>query len=259
MPGRRRGSACAFRKIDYYKYAAEKMGSHRRYNTNGFAEPRQVRDSHVVADRQPRGRAHLYRARRASVGFLQRGNCRCVPDRSWPAGNFESVFNGLSVHQACRQYLQLGTLALPLDRVVTTNDFRAMSDDVLSYRQAGSFVRFAIVPMVSTASSVLPHQQSRRQPEHDQAAVRERCRGLARKCRSILVDDAQRRRDVECRKSGSLRIGLQTPDHFANARTSDHCQTGDYRRFGAPMLPVFQELVAWLGHCSSELGVPPAF
>jgi hypothetical protein len=61
-----------------------------------------------------------------------------------PAGNFEAMFNGQSVHQACRQYLQLGTLPLPLDRVVATTDFRAISDDVLSYREAGSFMRFLL-------------------------------------------------------------------------------------------------------------------
>jgi hypothetical protein len=54
------------------------------------------------------------------------------------------VFNGEPVHQACRLYLQIRTLALPLDRVVTTNDFRAMSDEVLSYREAGSFMRFVL-------------------------------------------------------------------------------------------------------------------
>jgi hypothetical protein len=48
------------------------------------------------------------------------------------------------VDQACRQYLQAGALALPLDRVVTTSDFRAISDEVLSYREAGSFMRFVL-------------------------------------------------------------------------------------------------------------------
>ena len=55
-----------------------------------------------------------------------------------------TIFNGQSVHEACRQYLQFGTLVLPLDRAVTTNDFRAISDEVLSYREAGSFMRFAL-------------------------------------------------------------------------------------------------------------------
>jgi hypothetical protein len=33
---------------------------------------------------------------------------------------------------------------LPLERIVVTNDFRAVPDSVLSYREAGSFVRFVI-------------------------------------------------------------------------------------------------------------------
>ena len=54
------------------------------------------------------------------------------------------MFNGQQVHQACQQYLQMGTLVVPLDRVVQTTDFPAICNQVLSYREAGSFMRFAM-------------------------------------------------------------------------------------------------------------------
>ena len=50
------------------------------------------------------------------------------------------TFNGQQVHEACRGYLQTGTLPLPLTRYVTTSGFRGIADQVLSYRMAGSFV-----------------------------------------------------------------------------------------------------------------------
>jgi hypothetical protein len=60
------------------------------------------------------------------------------------ASQFQAVFNGQEVHQACRQYLQSGTLVVPLDRVMTSDAFRAVSDETLSYREAGSFMRFVL-------------------------------------------------------------------------------------------------------------------
>jgi hypothetical protein len=56
--------------------------------------------------------------------------------------DFSVVFNGLEVHEACRGYLRAGTLPLPIRRYVTTNEFRTIPDQVLSYRVAGSFVLF---------------------------------------------------------------------------------------------------------------------
>jgi hypothetical protein len=58
------------------------------------------------------------------------------------SGDFTVRFNGQQVHDACRIYLQQGTLPLPLSRSVTTADFRKISDQVLSYRMAGSFVLY---------------------------------------------------------------------------------------------------------------------
>jgi hypothetical protein len=56
--------------------------------------------------------------------------------------DFSVVFNGLEVHEACRGYLRAGTLPLPISRYVTTNEFRTIPDQVLSYRVEGSFVLF---------------------------------------------------------------------------------------------------------------------
>ncbi|MFN8582643.1 MAG: hypothetical protein U0163_16915 [Gemmatimonadaceae bacterium] len=42
----------------------------------------------------------------------------------------------------CRGYRRGGTLPLPLSRYVTTAGFRGLSDQVMSYRMAGSFVLF---------------------------------------------------------------------------------------------------------------------
>lgn len=133
------------RKIEYFKYRSRQdMGDHTgKYNTNGFADPANF-EIHTLWPTDNHEVVHIYSA---LVGrpsdFFNEGIA--VAFQTDPlAGSFEPVFNGQSVHQACRQYLQFGMLALPLDRVVTTNDFRAISDDVLSYREAGSFMRFVI-------------------------------------------------------------------------------------------------------------------
>ena len=57
---------------------------------------------------------------------------------------FAARFNGQDVHEACRAYLAAGQLPLPLADYVTTRLFRNIQDQVLSYRYAGSFVRFLI-------------------------------------------------------------------------------------------------------------------
>lgn len=128
-------------KIEYRKYLSrEAMG---RYtgngNTNGFAEPSLWRfhtiwpfDNHEVV--------HVYTA---IVGrpsdFFNEGiavSFQTDPGR----GDFTVRFNGQQVHEACRAYLQSGTLPLPVSRVVTTAGFRSITDSVMSYRMAGSFV-----------------------------------------------------------------------------------------------------------------------
>ena len=132
-------------KIDYYKYRTRQdMGDHTgKYNTNGFAEPAKF-EIHTLWPTDNHEVVHIYTALIGRPSdFFNEGIA--VAFQTNPAtGDFESMFNGQPVHQACRQYLQLGTLALPLDRVVTTSDFRAISDEVLSYREAGSFMRFVL-------------------------------------------------------------------------------------------------------------------
>jgi hypothetical protein len=131
------------RPVEYRKYFDRAaMG---RYtgngNTNGFAEPELWRfhtiwpfDNHEVV--------HVYSA---MVGrpsdFFNEG--LAVALQTDPFGHdFVVRFNGQSVHEACRAYLAAGTLPRPLSSYVTTQGFRAISDTVLSYRMAGSFVLF---------------------------------------------------------------------------------------------------------------------
>ncbi len=59
------------------------------------------------------------------------------------AGDFESRFNGLQVHDATAGYRRQG-LVPPLDGIVVTNGFRSIADSTMSYRIAGSFVRFLL-------------------------------------------------------------------------------------------------------------------
>jgi len=132
-------------KIEYYKYQSrEDMGNHTgNYGTNGYAEPARF-EIHTLWPTDNHEVVHIYTA---LVGrpsdFFNEGIA--VAFQTNPAtSRFESMFNGQEVHQACAQYLQNGTLVVPLNRIVVTNDFRAVTDSVLSYRQAGSFVRFLI-------------------------------------------------------------------------------------------------------------------
>ena len=132
-------------KIDYYKYRSRQdMGDHTgKYNTNGFAEPATF-EIHTLWPTDNHEVVHIYTALIGRPSdFFNEGIA--VAFQTNPAkGDFESVFNGQPVHQACRLYLQIRTLALPLDRVVTTADFRGIPDEVLSYREAGSFMRFVV-------------------------------------------------------------------------------------------------------------------
>src|SRR6476661_3871816 len=133
------------RKIDYYKYRSRQdMGDHTgKYNTNGFADPATF-EIHTLWATDNHEVVHIYTALVGRPSDFFNEGIAVAFQTDPAAGNFESVFNGQQVHQACQQYLQLGTLVVPLDRVVQTADFRAISDQVLSYREAGSFVRFAI-------------------------------------------------------------------------------------------------------------------
>lgn len=128
-------------KVEYRKYMSrEAMGRYTgNSNTNGFAEPSFWRihtiwpfDNHEVV--------HVYTALFGRPSdFFNEGiavSFQVDPGR----GDFSVKFNGQHVHEACRAYLQGGALPLPLSRYVTTAGFRGISDSVLSYRMAGSFV-----------------------------------------------------------------------------------------------------------------------
>ena len=133
------------RKIDYFKYRSRQdMGDHTgRYNTNGFADPATF-EIHTLWQTDNHEVVHIYTALIGRPSDFFNEGIAVAFQTDPPAGNFESMFNGQPVHQACQQYLQLGTLVLPVDRVVTTTDFRAITDEVLSYREAGSFMRFVM-------------------------------------------------------------------------------------------------------------------
>lgn len=129
--------------VEYRKYFNRAaMGRYTgNSNTNGFAEPELWRfhtiwpfDNHEVV--------HVYSA---IIGrpsdFFNEGIA--VSLQTDPARNdFVARFNGQPVHDACRGYLASGTLPLPLSRYATTTGFRGITDAVLSYRMAGSFVLF---------------------------------------------------------------------------------------------------------------------
>ncbi len=132
-------------KIEYYKYQSRQdMGEHTgNYGSNGYAKPERF-EIHTLWPTDNHEVVHIYTS---LVGrpsdFFNEGIA--VAFQTDPAtSRFEAVFNGLEVHQACRQYLQAGTLVTPLARIYLTNDFRAIADATLSYREAGSFMRFVL-------------------------------------------------------------------------------------------------------------------
>lgn len=132
-------------KIDYHKYVSrEDMGAHTgRYNTNGYAEPERFA-IHTLWPFDNHETVHVYSALIGRPSdFFNEGIA--VAFQTDPLnGRFEPAFNGLGVHDAARQYRATGQLVLPLSRIVVTNDFRAIGDSVLAYREAGSFVAFLI-------------------------------------------------------------------------------------------------------------------
>ena len=130
------------RKIDYNKYTSrQQMGQYTGYyDTNGFAIPDQF-EVHTLWSWDNHEPVHVYSALLGRPSdFFNEG--LAVAFQTDPlAGRFESVFNGLPVHQWARDRLQDGTL-LSLDGIVVSKDFRSIADTVFSYREAGSFVRY---------------------------------------------------------------------------------------------------------------------
>ena len=132
-------------KIEYYKYQnRQAMGDRTgNYQTNGFAEPSRF-EIHTLWPTDNHEVVHVYTALAGRPSDFFNEGIAVAFQTNPAAGDFESVFNGQQVHNACRQYLQFGTLVVPLERVMTTTAFRAVADSVLSYREAGSFMRFTI-------------------------------------------------------------------------------------------------------------------
>lgn len=128
-------------KVEYRKYLSrEAMARYTgRATTNGFAEPALWRfhtiwpcDNHEVVHVLSAllGRPSDFFNEGLAVSF------QTDPGR----GDLTVRFNGQQVHEACRAYLLAQTLPLPVSRYVTTAGFRGISDSVVSYRLAGSFV-----------------------------------------------------------------------------------------------------------------------
>jgi hypothetical protein len=133
------------RKIEYRKYTSrEDMGARTgTYNTNGYAEPDGF-TIHTLWSWDNHETVHIYTA---LIGlpsdFFNEGIA--VAFQTDPlSGDFEPRINGEQVHDAARRYRQLGLLVLPLSRIVSTSGFRGISDNTLSYLEAGSFVAFLI-------------------------------------------------------------------------------------------------------------------
>jgi len=130
-------------KVEYRKYLSrDAMGRYTgNANTNGFAEPSLWR-LHTIWSFDNHEVVHLYTAMIGRPSdFFNEGIA--VSFQTDPArGDFTVRFNSQQVHDACRAYLQAGTLPLPVSRYLTSADFRGITDQVLSYRLAGSFVLY---------------------------------------------------------------------------------------------------------------------
>lgn len=143
------------RKIEYRKYQSRAaMGRYTgKSNTNGYAEPESF-TIHTIWPWDNHEVVHLFSA---MVGrptdFFNEGFA--VSFQTDPLQqDFTVRFNGVQVHEACRGYRRAGSLPLPLRQYVTTAGFRAITDNVMSYRIAGSFVlyleeRFGLTAVLS--------------------------------------------------------------------------------------------------------------
>ncbi len=132
-------------KIGYFKYSNhEEMGDHTgEYKANAFAVPKQMK-IHTLNDYDNHEVVHLFMSVYGDAPALFSEGVAVAFQSDPVAGNFDSVFNGEEVHHAARRYLAAGQLVVPLDGLVESKGFRDISDSVLSYREAGSFVRFLI-------------------------------------------------------------------------------------------------------------------
>jgi hypothetical protein len=131
--------------MDYRKYTSRDDMRARTGvgNTNAHAEPAAF-TIHTLWSWDSHETVHIYTALIGRPSdFFNEGIA--VAFQTDPlSGDFEPRFNGEQVHDAARRYRQLGLLVLPLSRIVSTSDFRGISDSTLSYREAGSFVAFLL-------------------------------------------------------------------------------------------------------------------
>jgi len=149
------------RKMGYRKYTSrDDMGARTGVgNMNAYAEPA-VFTIHTLWSWDNHETVHIYTALIGRPSdFFNEGIAVAFQTDPF-SGDFEPRFNGEQVHDAARRYRQLGLLVLPLSRIVSTSDFRGISDSTLNYREAGSFVAFLItrfgidrmVPLFSTST-----------------------------------------------------------------------------------------------------------
>ena len=133
------------RKIGYYKYTSRQdMGDHTgKYNTNAYADASAF-EVHTLFSSDNHEVVHLFISLIGDAPGLFSEGIAVAFSTDPTAGDFESKFNGVEVHAAARTYLETGQLVLPLDRILDNESFRSIPDSVLSYREAGSFVRFLI-------------------------------------------------------------------------------------------------------------------
>jgi hypothetical protein len=162
-------------KISYYKYVSRQdMGDRTgRYNTNAFALP-ETFEIHTLWPTDNHEVVHVYTSLFGRPSSFFNEGMAVAFQVDPVTGDFVSRFNGVAVHDACRQYLQSGTLVLPLDRIIQGSDLGTVSDSVLAYREAGSFVRFTLdqyglpkmmqffrtSPSTESAASLKAHFQS---------------------------------------------------------------------------------------------------
>lgn len=127
--------------LEYYKYRSKAdMGAHIGvYTTNGYNEAELFR-IHSIWSTDNHEVVHVLSALIGRPSdFFNEGfavSFQTDPKR----GDLSVRFNGMQVHDACRDYRGSGAMPHPLVDYVTTSRFRSIQDTVMSYRMAGSFM-----------------------------------------------------------------------------------------------------------------------
>jgi hypothetical protein len=131
-------------KITYNKYTSRaQMGEATgRDNTNGFAEPDRF-TVHTLWPWDNHEPVHVYTALIGRPSDFFNEGIAVAFQTDPAAGDFATRFNGQQVHEACALYRSQGVLR-PLGQIIESNGFRSVQDSVLSYREAGSFMRYLI-------------------------------------------------------------------------------------------------------------------